>query len=437
MAVVPDFRFHLLVYFALVLTAAAAAFVFAARAPARTALAFGLLFRATLLARAPDLSDDLRRYVWDGRVAAAGRSPYELPPDDPRLAALRDPDWRAMSHRDALTVYPPASEFLFKVGAASGSPRLFLKAAAGAADLSAAWLLAGFPGGAFASALYCAFPLSVIESAGMGHVDSLGIALLLASLALLKSGRRTLAGAAAALSVLVKYVSGAALLPWARRGRVPFLAAFLLVAGAVWSAGRGSGPSPASGLANFATRWEGNSVLYPAARSVVARFRIDERAKSAYAAWKSRRPQRPWMERVWPYFYPEFFARAALGLLLAAGLLVIALRAADPVRAAGASIGLLLLVSPVLHPWYLLWALPFAALSRSAAFLYLSAAVPLAYGLLYRAPFFSPPVILLIEYVPFAAFLVRDVLRSPSPGAPRHPLPRGRGAGGEGAPELG
>ena len=138
------------------------------------------------------------------------------------------------------------------------------------------------------------------------------------------------------------------------------------------------------------------------------------------------------MERVWPYFYSEFFARAALALALAAGLAAIAIRIPDPVRATGASIGLLLLVSPVLHPWYLLWALPFAALSRSASFLYLSASVPLAYGLLYRTAYLSSPVILLLEYVPFSALLLREVWRAPSPPAP---LPRGRGwreAPGEG-----
>ena len=326
-----------------------------------------------------------------------------------------------MSYPDALTIYPPAAEFLFKVGAVSGSPELFLKTAFAAADLSVVWLLGGFPGGEFASALYAAFPLPVIESAGMGHVDSVGIALLLASLLLLRRGSRALSGLAAALSVLVKYVSGAALLPWLRRGKLAFFAGVLLAGGLLWRAGKGSGPSPATGLANFATRWEGNSVLYPAVRRVVSELRLPERAKARYAEWKSRRPQRPWMERVWPYFYAEFFARAALALVLAAGLVTIAIRIPDPVRATGASIGLLLLVSPVLHPWYLLWALPFAALSRSAPFLYLSAAVPLAYGLLYRTEFLSSPVILLLEYVPFAVLLLRQVWRAERPAGVTHP----------------
>src|ERR1700686_3919866 len=81
-ALAPDFRPRLLVYLSLVLTAAPAALVFAGRASRRSALLCGLLFRATLLLRSPDLSDDLLRYVWDGRVAAAGHSPYEAAPDN-------------------------------------------------------------------------------------------------------------------------------------------------------------------------------------------------------------------------------------------------------------------------------------------------------------------------------------------------------------------
>jgi hypothetical protein len=178
----------------------------------------------------------------------------------------------------------------------------------------------------------------------------------------------------------------------------------------VWWAQRGAGPSPAAGLANFATRWEGNSVLYPAVLSAVSGARLAERTKTLYAGWKSTRPEEPWMAKPWPYFYSELFARAILVVLLAAGLVGIAWRVPDVVRATGWSIALLLLVSPVLHPWYLLWVLPFAALARSAAFLYLCTAVPFAYALLYPAPFFSPPVILIFEYAPFSALLIRELV---------------------------
>jgi hypothetical protein len=406
--VTPDFRSRLLLYFALVLTAAPAALLFAARAPRRSVLICGALFRATLLMHAPDLSDDLLRYRWDGRVAESGVSPYALKPEHASLSGLRDFQWHEMPHRDTFTIYPPAAQVLFKLGAVSGAPEPVLKAVFAAADLSVAWLLLRFPAGGFAAGLYAAFPLAVIESAGMGHVDSVGIALLLASLLLLRAGNAGTSGVAAALSVLVKYVSGASIPPLLRRGRVAFLASFAL-SGALfwWAAARET--SPAKGLPNFATRWEGNSILYPAVRTVVASTRLAERSKEFYADWKSRRPQRPWMERLWPYFYPEFFSRILLGVACSAGVLVTTWKISDPVRAAGMCIALLLLASPVLQPWYLLWVLPFAALSRSAAFLYLAAAAPLAYALLYRTPYLPAPIVLTLEYVPFAALLVRQV----------------------------
>ena len=316
-----------------------------------------------------------------------------------------------MTHRDALTIYPPTAQFLFKVGAVSGAPEAVLKTMFAAADLAVVALLARFPGGGFAAALYAAFPLAVVESAGMGHVDSVGIALLLAALLLLRAGRPGASGLAAALSVLVKYVSGAAVVPFLRSGKGRFLGGFVLAAGLLWwAADRGA--SPASGLPNFATRWEGNSVLYPAVRTAVSSARLAERAKAGYASWKSRRPEKAWMEAVWPYFYPELFARAILGVAVIAGVLVATVRVRDPVRAAGICIAMLLLASPVLHPWYLLWVLPFAALSRSAAFLYLASAVPLAYALLYRTPYLPAPTVLLLEYVPFAGLLVWSRLKT-------------------------
>jgi len=50
-----------------------------------------LILRAVLLAMPPFLSSDISRYVWDGRVQAAGLNPYQHVPAAPELRALRDP----------------------------------------------------------------------------------------------------------------------------------------------------------------------------------------------------------------------------------------------------------------------------------------------------------------------------------------------------------
>ena len=46
--------------------------------------------RLPLIVSPPFLSTDIYRYVWDGRVQAAGVNPYRYLPADPALASLRD-----------------------------------------------------------------------------------------------------------------------------------------------------------------------------------------------------------------------------------------------------------------------------------------------------------------------------------------------------------
>ena len=53
-------------------------------------LVFAALFRLSILFSPPYLSDDLYRYVWDGRVQAAGINPYRYIPADQSLVGLRD-----------------------------------------------------------------------------------------------------------------------------------------------------------------------------------------------------------------------------------------------------------------------------------------------------------------------------------------------------------
>jgi hypothetical protein len=53
-------------------------------------LLFAGIFRLSILFAPPYLSDDIYRYVWDGRVQAAGINPYRYVPADEHLQSLRD-----------------------------------------------------------------------------------------------------------------------------------------------------------------------------------------------------------------------------------------------------------------------------------------------------------------------------------------------------------
>src|SRR3954471_11774545 len=96
-----------------------AATQFSVAAPARIGLlivlGFALAMRLLLVGEEPFLSTDLYRYIWDGRVQAAGINPYRYVPADPALAALRDAAiYPRINRADyAVTAYPPIAEMFF------------------------------------------------------------------------------------------------------------------------------------------------------------------------------------------------------------------------------------------------------------------------------------------------------------------------------------
>src|SRR5687768_5718585 len=75
-----------------------------------------ILSRAILVPAAPTLSNDIYRYVWDGRVMAAGMSPYAYPPGASEVASLHENDdaiWPYINRKAAITIYPPGTELFF------------------------------------------------------------------------------------------------------------------------------------------------------------------------------------------------------------------------------------------------------------------------------------------------------------------------------------
>src|SRR5687768_81156 len=84
----------------------------------RVAIALAAIAGFALVIAPSVLSEDVYRYVWDGRVLRHGISPYRYAPDDPALAALRDEGWRRINNPEIPTIYPPLAQALFAVAAA-------------------------------------------------------------------------------------------------------------------------------------------------------------------------------------------------------------------------------------------------------------------------------------------------------------------------------
>jgi hypothetical protein len=173
-------------------------------------LVSAVLMRLALLFVEPYLSTDVYRYVWDGRVQAAGINPYRYLPSAPEVAHLRDaaifPNINRPDH--AVTIYPPAAQAIFFAVTRFGQSVVAMKLGLIAFEAALVGVLLallhrlGQPLTRIVA--YAWHPLAIWEVAGSGHIDIAMCALLMAGLLLFLHGRALLAGVAVTLGALVK-----------------------------------------------------------------------------------------------------------------------------------------------------------------------------------------------------------------------------------------
>ena len=160
----------------------------------------------------PTLSDDVYRYVWEGRVLAAGANPYAHAPADPALARFRDADvFPRVNHPELAAVYPPLAEAGFalvaRVSATPVAMKLWVLLHDVALCALLAWWCRARGGSAWDGLVYAWNPLVVVEYAGSAHHDPTGILWLVLALALAERRRGAASAASLAAAVLVKLVS--------------------------------------------------------------------------------------------------------------------------------------------------------------------------------------------------------------------------------------
>ncbi len=323
-------------------------------APHRSALPVilmaGLLARALLIPAAPSLSEDVYRYLWDGRLVAHGVNPYPHPPSDPALARFHDDLLRRLNHGEIPTIYPPAAQFLFAaVSLVSATPtawKLLLLALEFVLVLALLRLLRsrGLPRERLL--LYYWNPLVLVESFGSGHIDLAAASFLVLALMLHEGKRPAKAGIALAAAVLTKYVPGL-IVPWLIRRRAWVLLAAMVVTAALLAAPfLSAGTALTTGLRIYARHWEFNS--------------------AAYHLLRERMHSEPAIRRV----------LAAAGLLAS---LVIGWRARSATGATFACLTAFLLLSPTVFPWYLVPAVALLPLHPDWGMLAFSGLAALSY----------------------------------------------------------
>jgi len=195
----------------------------AERTPTKRALwlifSIGILLRIYVLLFDPLLSSDIFRYVWDGRVQAAGINPYRHFPAHDAVAHLRDLTiFPRINRADyAVTIYPPVAEFFFLIVTRIGENVNVMRMALLGCEAVIVTLVMLFlrrmerPTTRVVS--YFWHPLPIWEIANSGHVDALAVALMLLGLWVALSGSAMRGAVVIALGILVKPYVAPALAP--------------------------------------------------------------------------------------------------------------------------------------------------------------------------------------------------------------------------------
>lgn len=301
-----------------------------------------------IFALAPPLhSLDVFSYISYARLDAAGLNPYDYAPaaliDDPAAERVED-------FRFTVSAYGPLFTLIsLPLGHASAGFALWtFKAMAAASVLAIAWLTARLArirgvSEVQAVAFVALNPLTLTQVVGGAHNDALMVALALAGILAVAQARPRLGGALVVAGAAVKasaavYAPFAALARGSRARVLTGMVGALLVFGLVGLAA--FGPSVAEALAVIGDNQR--TVSYwsvPATLSRITGIDVDA---------------------------VRTFAIVVYGLAVL-WLVVWTARGGDWIRAAGWATFGLLAATAWMVPWYLIWVLPLAAVSRDRA----------------------------------------------------------------------
>jgi alpha-1,6-mannosyltransferase len=322
---------------------------------------FAVLFNSILLPSRPTLSDDMYRYVWDGRVQANGINPYRYASNAPQVASLRDDMvWARMNRKEAMTVYPPGAELLFAVlWTFAPDSILVFKLFMVACSLLTGWLLIrllqalGEP--AERALIFLWNPLLIFEVAHSAHVDAVYLPLVVGAMLLL-------AGHTPEPLPLKKQIGIGVLLGAA--ALIKLYPAILLVP--LWSARDGYGCrrwQPALPLVMIVTVAAGYALYVAPGVDTLGFLPSYSREFFNIAPLPMALIQWAQAHRV-PYYVPVNVLMPLLMALVSLYFLVIPARSArEAITRCMWPIGIYLLVSQNLFSWYVLWMLPLVALT--------------------------------------------------------------------------
>jgi hypothetical protein len=337
--------------------------------------------------------DDIHRYVWDGRLQRLGYNPYLVVPSDPALAGLHTLETRTLNNAYLPSPYPAGAELFFRAITAIHESVFTLKVAFVVCDFVLVFILLDIlrrsGQGAHWVLAYAWNPLLAVEVAGSGHIDIVGVLLLLVSLAALLRRWRTVAAVAFGLAVAVKFLPIVLLPLYRKRVRLRDAALAAIVVGLLYVPFLDHGCIPTGSLGTYVHSFRFNDPVFAGLERVAA-------------------PQ------------------LAAGIAVLAGLLTAIWTRRKSVISPAAfawPMAASLLCAPVVYPWYLLWMLPFLrSASTLPIIIWTVSIIPTYYVWHLRTlgrPWLVPGWIMFLEYgcvaIAGAIILLRRLTRPDAP----------------------
>jgi alpha-1,6-mannosyltransferase len=344
--------------------------------------------------------DDVRRYVWDGRMQRLGYNPYLVVPADPAFAAMHTPETRALNNPDLPSIYPPGAQLFFRAVTAIHESAFAMRVAFAICELASVLVLLGVLRGTGQAAhwilAYAWNPLLTTEAVGSGHIDILGALLLIVSFAALIRRWRTVAAVTLALAVAVKFLPIVLLPLYWRRVRIRDGLLAATVFALLYLPFLNHGRIPVGSLGTYIRGFGFNDPIFAVLRRIAA---------------------------------PQLL----VGLAVFVGILIATwFRTRLQTWSADAfawPMAASLLFAPVVFPWYLLWLLPFARSIWTVPIIIWTVSIIPTYMVWHLRtlghPFVLPGWIMVLEYgavaITAAAMLIHRITRptvsQPAPGA--------------------
>jgi len=336
-------------------------------------LALSALWHFEFLRMPPGLDDDIHRYVWDGRMQRHGYNPYIVVPSDPALATLHTSETRTLNNPEVPSPYPAGAQLFLRAVTAIQESTFALKVAFVVCDLAIVFVLLDVlrrtGQGEHWVLAYAWHPLLAIEVAGSGHVDIVGVLLLLVSAAALLRRWRAVAAISFGLAVAVKLLPIVLLPLYWRRVRMRDAALAAIAVALLYLPFLNHGRIPIGSLGTYVQRFRFNDPVFAALERIAAPQIVAGLA--ALVGFLTA----IWMRRKSAEGSSDAFAWPMAASLLCA---------------------------PVVYPWYMLWLLPFIrSTSTIPIMIWTLSIIPTYYVWHLRMvgrPWLVPGWILMLEY---------------------------------------